>query len=79
MLAVLDSAEASAGRTSVLRRWVGLETVLGQGAGCGKGKSMSRAPWSHFNERDTMPLPARSLPAEEAASEEERAQLTLAP
>lgn len=79
MLSVLDPAGVLAESTSVLRRRAGLETVLGQGAGCGKGKAMSRDPWGYFNERDTVPLPACSLPAAEEASGEERAQLTLAP
>ena len=79
LLTVLDSAGVLAGNTSVLRRWAGLETTLGQGTGRGKGKAMSREPWGHFNEGDTVPLPACSLPAAEEASGEERAQPTLAP
>jgi len=76
MSTVLNSAGVSAGSTSVLRRWEGLETALGQGARCGKSKATSREPWGHFNENDTMPLPACSLPTVEAASGKERAQLT---
>lgn len=53
--------------------------MLGQGAGHGKGKTTSRDLGGHLNECDTVPLPACSLPAAEATSEEDRVQLGSAP